>query len=214
MKISIVCSSTEHPIHSYLKRWMGRWSPKHDVELVNKSTDLQGGDILFLISCTEIIGPELRTKYKHSLVAHASAVPDGRGWSPHIWQIVEGKNSIPVTLLEAEDEVDSGAIWNQLTVHLEGHELYDEIYSKLNEVILQLMDSAVENVGTVRPRAQESGEPTYYRRRTPEDSRLDPNESIAEQFELLRVADPDRFPCFIEYRGKQFSVTLRKMKSS
>lgn len=213
MKISIVCSSTEHPVHSYLKQWIDRWSLKHDVELVRKSKDLPGGDILFLISCTEIINSEIRAKYKHSLVVHASAVPDGRGWSPHIWQIVEGKNSIPVTLLEAEEEVDSGAIWNQLSVHLEGHELCDEINSKLFQVILQLMDSAVENVGTVRPRAQESRDPTYYRKRTPEDSRLDPNKTIAEQFDLLRVADPDRFPCFIEYRGKQYAVTLRKMKS-
>jgi len=210
MKISIVCSSKEHPVYSYLKRWAKSRLADHDVSLVNSVTDLCGGDILFLISCNEILNANLRRKYRHSLVVHASAVPHGRGWSPHIWQIIEGKSNIPVTLLEADDVVDSGAIWTQQNIHLDGHELYDEINSLLFTVILELMDFAIENEAKVHPRPQGGIEPTYYPKRTAEDSRLDPNKTLAEQFELLRVADPDRFPCFIEYRGERYEVLLRK----
>ena len=72
---------------------------------------LAGGEILFLVSCNEIIGKDVRDRYMATLVIHASDLPKGRGWSPHIWQIIEGKKEIMVSLLEAEDAVDSGAIW-------------------------------------------------------------------------------------------------------
>lgn len=144
------------------------------------------------------------------LVIHASAVPEGRGWSPHIWQILEGENTIPVTLLEAEDEVDSGLIWHQESIHLRGDELFDEINSKLFRVTFQLMDFAVERKATIQPRPQDDTHATYFRKRTAVDSELDPDKTIAEQFDLLRVADPDRYPCFFEYRGVRFTVILRK----
>jgi methionyl-tRNA formyltransferase len=212
MKISILCSSSEHPIYPHLEQWAAKCAVDHDVSLVNSSKDLGRGDILFLISCNELIDSDVRNRFGHSLVIHASSVPKGRGWSPHIWQIIEGKNVIPVSLLEAEDEVDSGAIWSEKKIHLSGCELFDEINLKLFQVTTELMDFAVENIATVCPRPQENSEPTYYRKRTAEDSRLDPNKSIVEQFELLRVADPDRFPCFFEHRGERFDVVLRKRK--
>ncbi len=79
MKITIICSSKTHPIYPYLQEWMKKKSSVHEVDLVVKSYDLQGGDILFLISCNEIIEKETRSKYKRCLVIHASDVPKGRG---------------------------------------------------------------------------------------------------------------------------------------
>ena len=210
MKIVVLCSSSEHPIFPRLIQWVRNHRSEHDVELVNESKTLSGGDILFLIACSEIIRSEVRKTFTHTLVVHASALPEGRGWSPHIWQLIEGKNTIPITLLEAEDVVDSGDIWKQVDIQLEGHELYDEINAELFAATLRLMDFAVENESSVRPTAQRATPATYYARRTPADSELDPEKTIAEQFDLLRVADPDRFPCFIELRGKRYSVTLRK----
>ena len=210
MKISVLCSSLEHPIYSHLEKWVNARAPQHDAKLLTSVSELAGGDLLFLISCTEIVGAAVRAKYSHCLIVHASALPKGRGWSPHVWQIIEGKNAIPVTLLEAADKIDSGNIWSQRIVTLEGHELYDEINAKLFAATTQLMGFAVDNAMTVHPTPQSGVEPTYYPRRTPEDSRLDPHKTIAEQFDLLRVADAERFPCFIEHRGKRYTVHLKK----
>ena len=44
------------------------------------------------------------------------------------------------------------------------------------------------------------------------DSRLDPSRSIAEQFDLLRVADPQRFPAFFDLRGHRYLVRLKKLE--
>ena len=209
MRISVVCSSREHPVFAHLARWADRKRGAHEIELVESTAALRSGDLLFLISCSEIVGAAVRARYAHTLVVHASALPHGRGWSPHIWQILEGRDRIPVTLLEAADQIDAGAVWAQREVVLEGHELYDEINAQLFAVTLQLMDFAIDNAATVRPRAQQ-GAATYYRRRTPADSEIDPHKSIAEQFDLLRVADPTRFPCFVEFRGRRYRLLLSK----
>jgi len=192
------------------------WQKKHEfdhrIELVQSRQELTGGDILFLVSCNELIKQDIRDRYKATLVIHASNLPEGRGWSPHIWQIIEGKKEITVNLLEAEDKVDSGAIWTQRILQFEGHELYDEINEKLFAIESELMDFALENFQQISPIPQHEVEPTYYCKRTPEDSRIDPDKSIAEQFDLLRVADPARFPAIFNLRGHCYRITIEKVK--
>lgn len=213
MKISILCSSKEHPVYKSLVKWKQKLENTHEIELVQLKQDLSGGDILFLISCGELIRKDVRDLYKSTLVIHASDLPEGRGMSPHIWQIIEGKKAIIVTLLEAEDILDSGAIWTQKELFFEDHELYDEINEKLFALENDLMDFAIVNFQKISPSPQREAEPTYYRKRTPEDSCIDPDKSIAEQFDLLRVADSVRFPAFFDLRGHRYRIKIEKIKS-
>ena len=210
MKISVLCSSKLHPVYPHLQTWANNVGAQHDVELVQQKAELTGGDILFLISCHEIISLHDRQKYGTCLVIHASDLPEGRGWSPHVWQILEGSNDMVVSLIEARDEVDTGPIWAQRHLLLEGHELHGEINSQLFAIELDLMNHALEIAGSAIPKPQDGRTPTYYRRRKPEDSRLDPHRSIAEQFNLLRVVDPNRFPAFFDHRGHRYLLRIEK----
>lgn len=213
MKISILCSDAAHPIASSLAAWAERQrADHHQIEIVQGKRELSGGDILFLISCHELIREDVRSRYAATLVIHASDLPLGRGWSPHIWQVLEKSSLIKVTLLEAADALDSGAIWAQADMHLEGHETFDEINSKLFAAELSLMDFAVANLDVVVPRPQDARTPTSYPKRTPAESRIDPQRSIAEQFDLLRVADPVRFPAFFEWQGHRYLIHITKDK--
>lgn len=214
MNISILCSSKDHPVYNMLATWQTKHSHNHSIELVQTRNELSGGDVLFLISCSEVIKKEVRDRYKATLVIHASNLPEGRGWSPHIWQILEGKNTITVTLLEAEDKVDSGAIWTQRELHLSGHELYDEINVQLFSLESELMDFAVNHFAVIIPTPQSDEESTYYRKRTPDDSCIDPNKTLAEQFNLLRVADPIRFPAFFDLHGYRYKITIEKVNAT
>jgi methionyl-tRNA formyltransferase len=144
---------------------------------------------------------------------HASDLPKGRGWSPHIWAILDSKEQITLCLLEAADLVDSGSIWLKTTFVLEGHELLDEINAKLFSAELDLMTKAVERFGKIRP-AQQIGDPGgWLRKRSPADSRVDPQKTIATQFNLLRVADNDRYPAFFEYLGVKYLIKIEKVKN-
>ena len=59
-------------------------------------------------------------------MVHESALPQGQGWSPMTWQILEGASSIPITLFEAVADLDAGSIHLQQEITLQGHELVDE----------------------------------------------------------------------------------------
>jgi methionyl-tRNA formyltransferase len=210
--ISILCSSPDHPIIPFLDTWIKCNSEEHRIKLCHSKTELGGGDILFLVSCSEVIPAKERAAYRTSLVLHASRLPVGRGWSPHIWSILEGARQITVTLLEAGDEVDTGRIWRQVSFPVAEHMLWDEINAALFEAELQLMDFAVTEFNTVSPRPQpENVDPTYRQRRTAEDSKIDPDGSIAEQFNKIRVCDPTRYPAFFELHGHFYKLSLEKI---
>lgn len=210
MKISVLCSHQNHPVYPQLVKWVERQSTNHTVELVDSKSRLSGGSLLFLISCHEIVGADVRARYESTLVIHASDLPKGRGWSPHIWQVLGGESRITVSLLEAADAVDSGAIWAKRVFDLEGHELWDEINAKLFAIELELMDFAVDNFGRVNPELQTEESLDYFPKRTPQDSQLDPDKSLGEQFNLLRVCDPDRFPAYFELNGHNYRVIIQK----
>ena len=184
----------------------------HQVELVRKKSELSGGDILFLISCSKIVSVTDRAAYRTSLVLHASDLPHGRGWSPHIWQLIDGATEITLSLLEAEDRVDSGRIWRKLKFPVPKHALWDEINKCLFEAEVELIDFAVREFKTVSPTTQDpSIQPSYYPRRTPADSQIDPSQSIASQFDRIRVCDPNRFPAFFELHGRKYKLILEKI---
>ena len=61
----------------------------------------------------------------------------------------------------------------------------------------------------IKPISQ-SGCPTFYGRRTPKDSQLDVNKTIAEQFNLLRVCDNLRYPAYFEYMGNKYILKIFK----
>ena len=212
MKITILCDSVEHPVNKMLQEWCKKHQAKHEINLVQNKESLTSGNILFLISCNEIITSNARAKYDKTLVIHASDLPKGRGWSPHIWALLDGADKITVCLLEAENKVDSGAIWKKVDVSIPKHALYDEINSILFETESNLMDFAVEHFHKVTPRSQnDCGESSYYPLRSPKDSEIDTDSSIAGQFDLLRTCDPKRYPAYFRIHGHSYKIILEKI---
>jgi hypothetical protein len=57
-----------------------------------------------------------------------------------------------------------------------------------------------------RPQA---GEPSVYPRRRPEDSELDPDKTLAQQFNLLRVVDNESYPAFFRWAGQRFVLKVQ-----
>lgn len=199
-----------HPVNDWLGLWMGSHASRHEIMLARRASELKGGDVLFLISCHEIIRKPVRDLFRYTLVLHASALPAGKGMSPHIWQILEGKNSITLSMINAEDQLDTGEIWQQRPILFEDHELYDEINARIFDVEIELMSWTLENIDQSKPWPQK-GKGSCYRKRSPADSQIDPEKPIASQFNLLRVADPTRYPAFFELRGRKYKIIIEKI---
>ena len=125
---------------------------------------------------------------------------------------MNGADKITVSLLDADGAVDSGAIYKKITVHIPKSALWDEINDLLFAAEIQLIEFAIKNFDKLQKRAQNSDiEATYYPKRNPKDSEIDPNKSITEQFDLLRVCDPNKFPALFHHRGESYKIILEKL---
>ena len=210
LRVTVLCSDPDHPVNAWLERWLERNRHRAEIAIVRDRADCTGGDFLFLISCHQIIGADVRARYGHTLVIHASDLPKGRGWSPMAWEVLNGADSVTVSLLNAEDGVDSGDIWQKRRFALEGTELLDELNAKLFETELDLMDWALDHCHDTAPEPQR-GEPSVWPRRGPADSEIDPTRPLTESFDTIRIADPDRFPAFFTHRGTTYTIRMEKL---
>ncbi len=208
MKISILVDNPGSWMVPYAKELTEELRKRgHTAAYFEHAEDIPAGDIACFLSCERIMPPEIRARNSHNLVVHESGLPYGKGWSPLTWQILEGKNDVPVTLFEAADEVDAGDIFGQQTIHFTGGELLDEMRKQQADVTKALILEFVDAYPDRKARTQ-NGEETFYRRRRPEDSELDPSKSILELFNCLRVADNDRYPAFFSHKGRVYVLKI------
>ena len=176
------------------------------VKLIYKHEDVIKGEVLCLLSCEKIFKNLNYNDY--NLVIHESDLPLGKGWSPLTWQVLEGKNEIPVTLFEAVESVDAGEIYAKEYLKLNGSELLPEIKDKQGKITIKLILLFLENFPMIGKK--QVGKSTFYDRRKAEDSKLDINKSIADQFNLLRVCDNERYPAYFSYKGSEYKILIEK----
>jgi methionyl-tRNA formyltransferase len=212
MKITLLCSDPQHPVNAYLQSWALAQAGTHEVEIIHSTKQINGGDMLFLISCSEIISASKRGQYKFCLLLHASDLPKGRGWSPYIWEVVKGAEFITLCLLEVESKIDSGRIWKKTSIVVPKDALWYEINHLLFTAEVEMIIYAGLHFAKVQPQTQvNTDQATYFPKRTPIDSKIDVNKSIAEQFNLIRVCDPQRFPAYFDHLGKRYLLRVEKI---
>ncbi len=186
------------------------WQRGHAVRWIHTPSALCPGDVCLLLSCGRLLNAEQLALHRYNMVVHESALPQGQGWSPMTWQILEGASSIPITLFEAVADLDAGPIHLQQKITLKGHELVDEWRALqargTRELCLAWFDWHHEVVQAAKIQC---GEASHYPRRRPADSRLDPELSLADQFNLLRVVDNQRYPASFEWRGRRYILNIQ-----
>jgi len=188
------------------------WQRDHAVRWIHDPALLAPGDVCLLLSCSRLLSAEQLALHRHNLVVHESALPQGQGWSPMTWQILEGASSIPITLFEATASLDAGPIYLQQNIELQGHELVEEWRTLQAQTSLDLCLAWLDRYREVVVAAQpQHGEASHYRRRRPADSQLDPERSLAEQFNLLRVVDNQRYPGLLRVKSKSYRILISKI---
>lgn len=181
----------------------------HPATRLDSQKDVPEGDIAFYLSCTGITPPATLAKNTMNVVVHASALPQGRGFSPLVWQVLEGKNTIPLTMITMAEEVDSGDILIQRDLVFQGHELNDEMRDAMGQAIVDMCFDVATADAPPTPQPQ-SGPSSWYPRRGPKDSRLDPDQTLSDQFNLLRVVDNERYPAFFDLQGHRYTLTITR----
>jgi len=183
----------------------------HKVMHVHNENELKSADLCFYLSYSKIATKNTLSKFKNNLVVHSSDLPNGRGWSPLTWQILEGKKMITTSLFEAVEDVDRGKIYLQKDLELSGFELLDELHMLQGDLIISMCSEFIQTYPDVLLRAQvQEGEGSFYSRRRPADSELNPDISIREQLNLFRVADNINYPAYVEIDQHHYEFWIKK----
>ena len=211
MKIDILITDKTHPVLQYLDAWKNASSQRHHVAIHFELSKKMRGDILFLISCAVKINTSIRSRYAHVVVLHASDLPKGRGWSPHIWAVLNNEPRITVCSLVAEDAIDTGDIWAKTSFEVAPSDIYCDINHKLFEAELHLLEETIRLIEDGEtPCLQSDAEVSYFRKRTPADSELDPDMTLRDLFNTIRVCDPRRYPAFFDMHGTRYCLEIKK----
>ncbi len=182
---------------------------KFIVSLKRNAADLESGWCVFLLGCTRLIRPDILHRNQHNLVVHESDLPKGRGFAPMAWQILQGSSRIPVCLMEANENADAGDIWLSDEIALDGTELCSQWRHKQGLKTIELCLKFVQQYQQLSAQPQ-LGDATSWRRRTPLDSELSADKSLAEQFDLLRTVDNKSYPAFFHYRGQKYKLLIEQ----
>jgi len=208
-KIITILVDNDSWILPYAEELVQYFSATHQSSLVRKENDIPVGDICFLLGCTQIVSEEALARNSYNFVVHESELPQGKGFAPMAWQIIAGQNKIPVCLIEASNKVDSGDIWLQDIIELNGNELHDEWRNKQVKVTIDLAKNLVLNIKNLTPKPQQ-GQESIYSRRTPKDSELCLDKTLAEQFDLLRTVCNKDHPAFFIKDGIKYTLEITK----
>ncbi|MEO6694986.1 MAG: methionyl-tRNA formyltransferase [Ignavibacteria bacterium] len=208
MKITIITDDLKSWFIPYGNELMILLSEKgHDVTYVHNKNDIERGDICFILSCISIMNEGYLAMNKNNIVVHASDLPRGKGFSPMQWQVLEGRDEIVLTLFEARKEFDAGPFYFKKVLKLNGTELYIEMREKLGTIMIAMCTSFIEDIDKLNP-TEQTGNETFYHRRTTKDDELDIKKSIEEQFNHFRIADNDNHPLHFKYKNRNYILKI------
>ncbi len=128
------------------------------------------------------------------VIFHMTDLPLGRGGSPLQNLIAEGIYETRLTALRCQREVDAGPVYLKHDLCLHGSA--EEIYIRAAKIVEQMIEEIIAR--SPQP-AEQSGEPTYYRRRTPEQGDISVLKDIEKIYDFIRMLDAEGYPkAFVE----------------
>lgn len=155
---------------------------------------------------------EVSEKVPNIMIFHGSALPKGRGWATIYNSIASGDPIYTLTGLQLSPEIDAGDI--VIEAKVTKHETMDaKTLRQIDEELtfLMLREILVNFAGKKIKGRKQTGTPSYFSRRYPEDNQIAIDAKIDDVF-LKLLACEDSAPAYIEKNGFRFMLKLEPMK--
>jgi methionyl-tRNA formyltransferase len=126
---------------------------------------------------------------------HMTDVPYGRGGSPLQNLIARGHTETKLSALRMTAEMDAGPVYAKRPLSLDGRA--QEIYARAAEIAFEMIGDIARDEPEPAP---QTGEPTVFKRRTPDMSRLPAGASAKALYDHIRMLDAESYPpAFLEH---------------
>lgn len=135
-----------------------------------------GADLFVLIGYNKILKPLIfKIPPLGTINLHGGRLPYYRGAAPINWQIINGENFGGCSILFVEEGIDTGPIIQQKLYEIDEVDTHQAILEKTLKIFPSMLLEVLEDFknGSVQAVPQNLKEGCYFRRRYPEDSKID-----------------------------------------
>ena len=208
--------ASQRPWHEALAERL-RKRTGQDVVLIQRREDLTvellgklKPRFVFFPHWSHIIPEDVYTRYE-CVIFHMTDVPFGRGGSPLQNLIARGIYHTKLSALRCVQGLDAGPVYLKKDLSLYG--AAEEIFLRASRIVEEMILEILETQPEPQP---QTGEPTLFKRRKPEEGNLENLESLDKVFDYIRMLDAEGYPpAFLEVGAfrLEFSRASRKQGS-
>ncbi len=147
--------------------------------------------------------PEAIFQNYECVIFHMTDLPFGRGGSPLQNLISRGIEETKISALRCVKELDAGPIYMKVPLSLNGsaQEIYSRAIKEIEKMIVEMIQKQPTPV-------EQIGEPTLFKRRTPEQSKIGTFQSLQQLYDHIRMLDAEGYPrAFLEVSGYRYEFS-------
>lgn len=159
--------------------------PERPLEIIGQLKDYQA-DVGVLVAYGKILPQDIIDIFPNGIInIHPSLLPAYRGPTPVETAILDGAKTTGVSLMKLTSKMDSGAVFAQEIVKLDGRESKQKLADRLLGIGSQLLMKNLESIldGAVSPKPQNESKATYTQMIRKPDGEINWEAKTAERIE-------------------------------
>ena len=183
---------------------------RSDLMLFKSLDELRGLTIDFIIATEygSIISREIFQLPRYgSYNIHNALLPRYRGRHPLTWALINGEETVGVTIHEIVAEVDAGDIVFQEQIPVSMDDTVASLGKRLNEIVRTNIGDLLTSLaaGAIRPVKQDLSRGSFFGKRTPEMGIIDWSKTSLEIYNFIRALTTP-YPGARSYYGERLLV--------
>lgn len=167
-------------------------------------------ETLISMGWRRMIPEEVLAMHRLNINVHPAILPQYKGYHPvpHVIMNLEREHGITAHLIT--DEIDGGPIVHQETFSVSVFSTLRSLQGKVLEMmpgfVGALLDKVTASASLVLDENEDSRTVIVAGKRTPEDSRLSPEQTLLSAYHQWRACDEGRFPAYLLVEGERVFV--------
>lgn len=171
-------------------------------------------DIFLSVGFRYILPKEAFVRPKFAVNVHPTLLPKYRGAYSGNYILINNEKESGITVHFIAENADTGDIILQksfpLSIFDSAQSLARKTYSLEPSVVMRALKELRQ--GTYKITKQKYYKSMKLKKRTPEDSRIDPNKPIIKQYNLIRASHAKKYPAFFYINKSKVILTLKREK--
>ncbi len=186
------------------------------VEMTQIMTLLESGEVgIVTAAFGQFLPGKLLDAAQFAVNTHASLLPKYRGGAPIHYAIMNGEKEAGVTIMEMIRKMDAGDMIAQASTPILEEDNVGTMFEKLalvgRDLLLETLPKYL--TGELSPQAQNEDEVTFSPNISPEEEKIDWNQSAREIFNKVRGMNP--FPvAHTTWNGERFKIYETKVSEN